>query len=275
LPKLIVTTDLLDDGVIYAKFADIRDAQKAFAVLRKTQPGWQTTFCGNKEFIYHFNPEDLHLTTEFEGQVIVTVTVSFGADYEAFNIEFLKASVKDVLQNFGEIKAFDSIPTEIPGLMLRVEFFDASVVEKVVSGVDGYKFGGLYFTVAPYTPDITMPALTSRPPTIVSSNDDDLANSLSRMSLAGHGDFSTMPNANPTNQSPKTLFYAADEARHGRPGVVGQERVDHSPRYAPLVYYQRGSPMKMNRSTHDYASGHHNVVDVERIRQGLDVRTTV
>ena len=37
----------------------------------------------------------------------------------------------------------------------------------------------------------------------------------------------------------------------------------------------RNSPRITGRRDNDYLSGHHNVVDVERIRQGLDVRTTV
>ena len=63
------------------------------------------------------------------------------------------------------------------------------------------------------------------------------------------------------------------------PGVVGQERA------VPSFYQARSNcalqqqqpPITRSGSRHhnDYASGHHNVVDIERIRQGLDVRTTV
>jgi hypothetical protein len=42
-----------------------------------------------------------------------------------------------------------------------------------------------------------------------------------------------------------------------------------------LTHQRRGPPCFGGRHTHDFASGHHNVVDVERIRRGLDVRTTV
>lgn len=62
------------------------------------------------------------------------------------------------------------------------------------------------------------------------------------------------------------------------PGAIGQERgapllSQHRPGYYPQQ--QRGIGKLGGRPTHDYASGHHNVVDVERIRQGTDVRTTV
>ena len=42
------------------------------------------------------------------------------------------------------------------------------------------------------------------------------------------------------------------------------------------MLYQQGSPTKNGlRQNCEYAAGHHNIVDIERIRQGLDVRTTV
>ncbi|KAI9826798.1 MAG: hypothetical protein M1832_005736 [Thelocarpon impressellum] len=61
-------------------------------------------------------------------------------------------------------------------------------------------------------------------------------------------------------------------------GAIGQERGQlrqpgfHNGRYSP----SRRSTMRVGgRHDHDYTSGHHNVVDVERIRRGLDVRTTI
>jgi len=62
------------------------------------------------------------------------------------------------------------------------------------------------------------------------------------------------------------------------PGAIGQERGQtyqaqfRNGAYSPQ---RRGPPRFGGRHTHDFASGHHNVVDVERIRRGLDVRTTV
>ena len=62
------------------------------------------------------------------------------------------------------------------------------------------------------------------------------------------------------------------------PGAIGQERGQV---YQPQLKNggfssHRHGPLKFgSRQPHDFASGHHNVVDVERIRRGLDVRTTV
>ncbi len=62
------------------------------------------------------------------------------------------------------------------------------------------------------------------------------------------------------------------------PGAIGQERGQiYQPQFRNGAYspQRRGPPKFGGRHTHDFASGHHNVVDVERIRRGLDVRTTV
>lgn len=62
------------------------------------------------------------------------------------------------------------------------------------------------------------------------------------------------------------------------PGTVGQERgtpLSSQVRSAHPLQQQRISGKTTGRQGHDYSGGHHNVVDVERIRLGTDVRTTV
>lgn len=62
------------------------------------------------------------------------------------------------------------------------------------------------------------------------------------------------------------------------PGAVGQERgtpLSSHARSAHPLQQQRISGKPTGRQGHDYSGGHHNVVDVERIRLGTDVRTTV
>lgn len=62
------------------------------------------------------------------------------------------------------------------------------------------------------------------------------------------------------------------------PGMAGQARDLGPPNQArngPLLQQQQVLSRPGARQHNDYASGHHNVVDIERIRQGLDVRTTV
>ena len=62
------------------------------------------------------------------------------------------------------------------------------------------------------------------------------------------------------------------------PGAIGQERGTPTLLHQRQGYYpqQTRALGKIGaRQSHDYASGHHNIVDIDRIRQGIDVRTTV
>ena len=62
------------------------------------------------------------------------------------------------------------------------------------------------------------------------------------------------------------------------PGAIGQERgvpVPPQARASHSLQQHRHSAKPLARQGHEYGSAHHNVVDVERIRQGTDVRTTV
>ena len=63
------------------------------------------------------------------------------------------------------------------------------------------------------------------------------------------------------------------------PGAIGQERGTPGLLHQRQGYHhpqQTRTQCKIGaRQSHDYASGHHNVVDIDRIRQGIDVRTTV
>lgn len=62
------------------------------------------------------------------------------------------------------------------------------------------------------------------------------------------------------------------------PGTIGQEYGTPTLLHQRQGYYpqqNRGQSKIGARQPHDYASGHHNIVDIDRISRGNDVRTTV
>ena len=62
------------------------------------------------------------------------------------------------------------------------------------------------------------------------------------------------------------------------PGAIGQERGTPTVLHQRQEYYPQQNRVQNKtggRQSHDHASGHHNIVDIDRIRQGIDVRTTV
>ncbi|KAI9842524.1 MAG: hypothetical protein M1838_003096 [Thelocarpon superellum] len=69
-------------------------------------------------------------------------------------------------------------------------------------------------------------------------------------------------------------FYAGNGAARDVHGAIGQERGQLRPSFFPPDRYSpnRRSAMRVGgRHDHEHTSGHHNVVDVGRIRHGLDI----
>lgn len=59
------------------------------------------------------------------------------------------------------------------------------------------------------------------------------------------------------------------------PGAIGQERNPPLSSLTPAQQLPRTLLRPGGRHVREHSSGHHNVVDVDRIRKGADVRTTV
>ena len=69
-------------------------------------------------------------------------------------------------------------------------------------------------------------------------------------------------------QSPIWSTFNTIGQEQGTPTLLHQRQG-----YYPQQY--RGQNKTGGRQSHDYASGHHNIVDIDRICRGMDVRTTV
>ncbi|KAL8923402.1 MAG: hypothetical protein Q9172_003151 [Xanthocarpia lactea] len=77
------------------------------------------------------------------------------------------------------------------------------------------------------------------------------------------------------NPGMQTPTWSSFDATSSNPGAIGQERHTplssfHNPNQYPRSLVRHGG-----RNMPDHSSGHHNVVDVNRIRKGADVRTTI
>ena len=70
----------------------------------------------------------------------------------------------------------------------------------------------------------------------------------------------------------QALPWAAFDTAPYESGAIGQER--NSP-LSPISPVHAHAKRHGGRHVQEYAGGHHNIVEVNRIRQGADVRTTV
>lgn len=101
-----------------------------------------------------------------------------------------------------------------------------------------------------------------------------------------HGSSQTSPFWSPTYTSGSSYGVAASIWSSNSPGAVGQERgTVPSPSHSSFYQHQLGnsafqaeqqrSLYRGPRRHNEHSVGTHNVVDVNRIRLGIDVRTTV
>ncbi|CAO1604063.1 hypothetical protein XANCAGTX0491_007629 [Xanthoria calcicola] len=73
----------------------------------------------------------------------------------------------------------------------------------------------------------------------------------------------------------QTPTWSSFEANLSNPGAIGQERHTPMSSYHGLNQHPRNFMRHGGRHVLDHSNGHHNVVDINRIRKGADVRTTI
>ncbi|MCJ1294659.1 hypothetical protein MMC34_006217 [Xylographa carneopallida] len=312
-PKLVVISKLTTEGFIFVRFSDIRDAKQAYSTLKHTQTNWLMQFINVKYFVLNYKPNDLNFTSEFEGQILVTALCEGKTLH--FNPQLIAHLVKEMLENYGDLMTFSIYSIDHPSITVRAEYYDVEAAEKAVMQLNGFKVSTYQLTVTHYAPDVVTSransTLKTRGPLIMGNGDSDPKSSFGNLNANGdHGrSYSAIYQSNAKIcggnsqgyiSSPSPPGYTARDCQqnlkqsttysHPHSGItnpswqacttgpVGQQRMmpPHPQGFlGPMVLRQYGPHKNGQRHNHEYASGHHNVVDVERIRQGLDVRTTV
>ncbi len=98
----------------------------------------------------------------------------------------------------------------------------------------------------------------------------------SSLSSLSHGTFNQSPGWSPSYNPFSEFPQQSPLWSPFSPGAIGQERgtpLLTRTHHEPYAQQKRGQG-QMLRRYNDNPSGHHNVVDIDRIRQGTDVRTT-
>ena len=333
-------------GRIYVNFADLRDTTKAYVKIRSVRATWDIQYLAAKHFASKLRPERFMHTLMCEGQVIVRA--DFSGPRQRFDSGTIGHLIKELLENYGEVMAYESGIAELPMVAFRAEYYDAVAAEKAVAALDGFRIGvscfllpagdpwlieqGCILSIIYYQPHLpsSLAQLGGGNAALLPGRKDrNLDKASEHMGLGDcqktneiqsstlfRGPPSARPNPNvrssisPRNVSshpisPPRGYYAHDHSCHDSrqdsygasyydnypcygvplppllaygPGAIGQERdLAPSPHYrtGPYLQQHRGPARVVGRQNNEYTSGHHNVVDVERIRRGLDVRTTV
>lgn len=138
--KGLVLIDLTASGIIYVGFTDIRDCQKAFHKAKKLRTEWATHYLPSNQFDMKRDPGSNFLASAYEGQV--TVRAHYGGQTHRFNTGTIRQLVKELLDNYGDIKVFRRLEiAEPPIVEFHAEFYDTAAAEVAVVSLDGFKIG--------------------------------------------------------------------------------------------------------------------------------------
>ncbi|KAL9587557.1 MAG: hypothetical protein Q9212_000134 [Teloschistes hypoglaucus] len=318
----LVLESLSLTGTVYVSFTDVRDAIEVVSALQEFRSQWLAQYLPVPS--YAIDLQHVRLSSisapQFEGQLMVKAEFSGPAIY--FNISTVGRLILDLLNNYGNIMAYEAVHTMYPIVAYRAEFYEIKHADHAMVHLNGFRIAACTMSVAPYR---------GEGPLIIGGEEVDLENNFHQLNLAGStGTLSTplqrsplvspysvpspnftgalTPNFSNPQQSPllfggtspsyavhgadvgslvslyppaspafglrSPIWNGVDVASHGHGAML--QRL-HSPLHLPGTFRQntRGAIRQGARNVQDYSGGHHNVVDVDRIRKGADVRTTI
>lgn len=131
-----VFTELNSTGSIYVAFTDVRDTNNAFEKVGRFHPEWRIRFLTAKEYAQKFDPTNSDLVSDYEGQVFASVF--YDSTNPALDSRVVSHSFKDLLETFGDIKAFHGLPGNQGNVdEFLIEFFDTRAADNAVSTLNG------------------------------------------------------------------------------------------------------------------------------------------
>ncbi|KAI1947590.1 hypothetical protein LOZ12_003021 [Ophidiomyces ophidiicola] len=245
-----ILTELGSHGRIYAAFADSRDARAVFEKINAMYPNWHFHGLTAKEFAGKLDATHVAWTSDYEGHILVSVF--YNGNNPSADPRAISHNFKTTLEKFGDIKAFATIPTEQNHVIdFHVEFFDTHVAENVVSALDGSCVNGWVLDIKLYRPDATEIPYEYKKRSdafakqAFGSHSNAIGHSCIELSPTGR---STIPMGDPAGDL--TWFCKSDDPYS----------------YLPRPDFGRRNDNRINNQ---------NYVDIEKVRLGLDVRTTI
>lgn len=139
--KALGLADLIISGKIYANFTDIRDAQKAHAKVKAVRVDWNIQYIAapksaspNRSDSTNFAPLSLH-----EGQVVIRA--DFNGPCQQFNARSIGQTIRELLENCGDIMGYDTWFMKPPTATFRAEYFDCTAVDNALTYLSGLRIG--------------------------------------------------------------------------------------------------------------------------------------
>ena len=139
-PNDVVFSELAVSGLFYVRFADIRDSDKAYHTMATYRREWNVQYISPEQFALKFYPEKLRFTpvSQYEGQVMVNA--DFVGLPQEFDVVAIGHGIKDALEKYGCVAAFEQTMVKASAATYRVEFSNVNTIDNILSRLDGRKF---------------------------------------------------------------------------------------------------------------------------------------
>ncbi|GAB1206855.1 hypothetical protein APSETT445_005558 [Aspergillus pseudonomiae] len=256
-----VLTELSSMGKVYVSFTDSREAKKAIEKVRLLRPEWRVFPLTAKEYVQHTEPSLLSDVSDYEGQLLVTVY--YDSRNPTLNQHMVTRSIETIVTTFGDMKAFTPLPTGQEDISeFHLEFFNTRDADNVMTTLNGSSVEECILEVSSFKPDI----------------EDKPRHPLPSPSPARDGLFRyetpcpksaawtpSRPNRSPFMELSPTGRSTVPPGEHA--GLMNwMSRAGEGVLLSPRRDISRFPELRVSNQ---------NAVDIERIRLGLDVRTTI
>ncbi|KAL4899276.1 hypothetical protein BDW74DRAFT_171645 [Aspergillus multicolor] len=256
-----ILSELSSKGRVYASFTDCREAQKAAEKVRLLRPEWRVVPLTSKEYVQHLDPALLPQTSDYEGQLLATVY--YDSRNPGLNQHTVARSLETLAMTFGDIQSFTPLLSGQENIAeFHIEYFNIRDAENVMTTLNGTSVDDCVVEVSLFKPDVESEAYPSP------QSPCSVKKSIPCMDTSYQKD---APWVSPRH----TRAPYMELSPTGRSTIPPGEHaglMDWMTRAGERIL---PSPRREIARYPDLRLTNQNAVDVERIRLGLDVRTTI
>ncbi|GAB1320098.1 RNA recognition motif 2-domain-containing protein [Madurella fahalii] len=323
----------VNDGKVYLRLSNIRDARHIHDNIQLGSPGWRSEYISALEFCQVYYNSAGQTEPMSDGMVQITA-FGQGVDFDAARLETV---IQTFLETQGDIFAFQR-QSAVNECVFRavVEFSDADVAVCVVQRFHGATLGGVHIiltlcqlnaTATAHEPlqglDLSRGSVQGMTNTLQDMNVIKTSQTQPANALVATGRFGQTPAGLHVPQQQQQMAVYPVVYHDFQPAGPARFMLDHTPTRSqglshinPLTPISGGLPimtpmytpptapmapmamhgnfagprtfqsygrldnrrqhaMRVSRSPYYNTANHHNHVDVNRIRDGIDVRTTI
>ncbi|KAL3448637.1 hypothetical protein BJX65DRAFT_295126 [Aspergillus insuetus] len=253
-----ILSGLSSMGKVYVSFTDCREAKKAIEKVRLLRPEWRVSPLCPREYVQQLDPALLPQTSNYEGQLLATVY--YDSRNPGLNQHTVARSLETLAMTFGDIKTFTPLLSGQKNVAeFHIEYFNTRDAENVMTTLNGTSVDDCVVEVSFFKPDVESETYPS-PQSPCSAK-------------AGGSCFDALdaPFASPRH-SRAPYMELSPTGRSTIPSGEHAGLMDWMTRAGENII---PSPRREATRYPDLRLSNQNAVDTERIRLGLDVRTTI